>query len=232
VDEALELRPDIVVLALSNFDIQFLDPSPVPDLNSPPRAESPLTFWGKFLLGLKENKATLAATYLLMKYNPEFSRLRVQTYVKRGGSSEYLWTPLPGPWEARVQALDVIIGMIEDRCRKANVPFVLVELPTFQQDFLLKSRDLAPGVDPYQLSGRLNKIAVKHEVQFISTLNAFKEGPDPNDVFYAVDGHMNAEGHSMVAGVLVKELQATLSSGPTPGLEVGDRPRRTLGYEQ
>jgi hypothetical protein len=165
---------------------------------------------------LKESKATLAATYLLSKIDPEFVRLRVQRYVKRGGDSGYLWVPLPSPWEARVEAMDVIIGMIEAKCRKANVPFVLLEVPTFQQDVVLKSRDLAPGVDPYQLSGRLNSIAVKNGVQFVSTLDAFKDGPDPNEVFYVLDDHSNKQGHSIVAKVLVNHLQTELTSEVIP----------------
>ena len=216
VDEALALRPAMMVLTISDLDIQRLNPSPIPDLNTVAPAKVSLTSEEKLVQMLKESKATLAATYLLSKIDPEFVRLRVQRYVKRGGDSGYLWVPLPSPWEARVEAMDVIIGMIEAKCRKANVPFVLLEVPTFQQDVVLKSRDLAPGVDPYQLSGRLNSIAVKNGVQFVSTLDAFKDGPDPNEVFYVLDDHSNKQGHSIVAKVLVNHLQTELTSEVIP----------------
>jgi hypothetical protein len=59
---------------------------------------------------------------------------------------------------------------------------------------------------PYNFNNRLQQIAMRHGVQFVSALSEIKDGPEPNQLFYVVDTHLNAEGEALVSRVLVEQL--------------------------
>ena len=104
-----------------------------------------------------------------------------------------------------MQLLDGLLASAEAKCRNAHVPFVFIEIPTFQQVSLMGSDNLPAGVDPYAFSHSLQQLASKHQMQFINTTDAFTK---PNDAFYVVDGHMNGNGNAVVARVVVEHLLA------------------------
>jgi hypothetical protein len=66
-------------------------------------------------------------------------------------------------------------------------------------------QNLPAGVDPYAFTHSLQQLASQHQMQFINTTDAFTK---PNDKFYVVDGHMNANGNAVVARVVVEHLLA------------------------
>ena len=147
----------------------------------------------------------VAVTHFLTEDNPGFARVRVTTYLTNGDLAGYLWKPFPASWNDRIQLLDGLLESAEAKCRNAHVPFVLIEIPTFQQVSLMGYQNLPAGVDPYAFTHSLQQLASQHQMLFINTTDAFTK---PNDKFYVVDGHMNANGNAVVARVVVEHLLA------------------------
>jgi hypothetical protein len=205
VDEALALKPDVVMLAMSNFDMQNMETTGAALQNAKAIAPIAPTFKEKVFSYLKEMKAVVAVTHFLTENNPAFARVRVRTYLTNGDLAGYLWKPFPATWNDRIQLLDSLLETAEAKCRDAHVPFVFIEIPTFQQVSLMGYENLPAGVDPYAFTHSLQRLASQHQMQFINTTDAFTK---PNDAFYVVDGHMNGNGNALVARVVVEHLLA------------------------
>ena len=205
VDEALALKPDLVMLAMSNFDMQNMETTGAALQNAKAIAPIAPTYKEKVFTYLKEKKAVVAVTHFLTENNPAFARVRVRTYLTNGDLAGYLWKPFPATWNDRIQLLDSLLESAEAKCRNAHVPFVFIEIPTFQQVSLMGYGNLPAGVDPYAFTHSLQQLASQHQMQFINTTDAFTK---PNDAFYVVDGHMNANGNALVARVVVEHLLA------------------------
>ena len=205
VDEALALKPDLVMFAMSNFDMQNMETTGATLQNAKAIAPIAPTYKEKVFTYLKEKKAVVAVTHFLTENNPAFARVRVRTYLTNGDLAGYLWKPFPATWNARIQLWDGLLESAEAKCRNSHVPFVFIEIPTFQQVSLMGYENLPAGVDPYAFTHSLQQLASQHQMQFINTTDAFTK---PNDTFYVVDGHMNGNGNAVVARVVVEHLLA------------------------
>ena len=213
VDEALALKPDVVMMAMSNFDMQNMETTGAALQNAKAIAPLTPTYKEKVFTYLKEKKAVVAVTHFLTENNPAFARVRVMTYLTNGDLAGYLWKPFPATWNDRIQLLDGLLESAEAKCRNAHVPFVFIEIPTFQQVSSMGYQNLPAGVDPYAFTHSLQQLASQHQMQFINTTDAFTK---PNDTFFVVDGHMNANGNAVVARVVVEHLLAEQMPALTP----------------
>ena len=213
VDEALALKPDVVMMAMSNFDMQNMETTGAALQNAKAIAPLTPTYKEKVFTYLKEKKAVVAVTHFLTENNPAFARVRVRTYLTNGDLAGYLWKPFPATWNDRIQLLDGLLESAEAKCRNAHVPFVFIEIPTFQQVSSMGYQNLPAGVDPYAFTHSLQQLASQHQMQFINTTDAFTK---PNDAFYVVDGHMNGNGNALVARVVVEHLLAEQMTALAP----------------
>jgi hypothetical protein len=85
------------------------------------------------------------------------------------------------------------------RTAAAGVKMLLVLGPQRIQVSLLDPTVRPSGVDPYEIGRRLAAIAARHGILFQDTLEGFANTPDSDAFFYAVDGHMDADGHAIFA---------------------------------
>lgn len=207
IDEALALKPNLVMMSVGPYDIEHLDPSLLADRYKPIRATGKPDAVGRSRLGrmadlAKESATATAAAHFLFQNSATLIRI----YMNYGDHADYLRKPLTPAWEARLAAFEVLIAEMATKSKAQQVPFVLVEVPSLAQTAIMRMQTPPPGVDPYQLADRLRKIAARHGVEFIDTLDAVRDGPNPNQTYYVVDTHMNAEGHGLVSRKIVKEL--------------------------
>jgi hypothetical protein len=93
-----------------------------------------------------------------------------------------------------------------EKARSANVPFVLVEAPTYMQVALMSIQNPPSGLDPGAFNQRLRQISERHGIVFIDVLSSFQHQTDPSKLFYVVDSHMNGDGDAIVSRTLVEEL--------------------------
>jgi hypothetical protein len=207
VDEALALKPDLVVLAISPHDIDDLTVEevsqryvPISPASSEAHQKTGLFYRLKSII--VNSRAATMAQHLLFEDPDTYLRL----YLTSSSHSGYLTRPLSGPWEAHLQALDVLLEDEAARFRAAGVPFVLVEVPNLAQASILSSHTPPTGMDPYALNERLAEISAKHDIQFINVLDSFKQRPYSNKLFYVVDGHLSGDGQALVSVPLVSQL--------------------------
>jgi hypothetical protein len=67
-----------------------------------------------------------------------------------------------------------------------------------------------PDVHPLAINRLLAAIAKRHGIGFIDTTPAIEHAPDIADLFYAVDGHLDAAGHRLITPTLVDGMIAEL----------------------
>jgi hypothetical protein len=212
IDEALALKPDLVLVAVTPIDLDHMDPSEVANPDKPMPAvvdqvqlrhkldpHNPLNGMQDFV---EHSSAGVATLHFLFQNPATFIRL----YLLSGEHAGYLRTTLSPVWDGRLKACDIVFAEIAEKARNANVPVALVEVPSFAQASLVSMNNIPSGLDPYAINERLRQISERHGIQFIDVLDAFSHGPEANKLFYVVDGHLNGAGSALVGNALAQQL--------------------------
>jgi hypothetical protein len=224
IDEALALKPDLLLMMISPFDVEHVDPAEIADRYNPipppdfiGETREPDTFKERLHQAFTESSAQAFARYLVFRNPATYVRL----YMRNQELSEYVRPPFSPEFDKRLDAVELLLGEMAEKARAANVPFVLIEAPTYMQVSLLSIQTPPPGLDPYAFNRRLQQISERHGIVFIDVLSGFAHQPDPSKFFYIVDSHMNGDGDAIVARTLVEELlkyetPALSGRGPLP----------------
>ncbi|MFY9853400.1 MAG: hypothetical protein WAK26_05930 [Terracidiphilus sp.] len=212
IDEALALNPDLLIVAVSPTDLERMDPSEVPNRYKPmPLALNqaqlrhkmdPHSAFNAVQDLVAHSHVGIAALHFLFQ-NPS---TYVRMFLFSSERAAYLRTSLSPAWDKRLDAYDILLDEMAQKARDANVPMVLLELPSFAQVSLVSMSNVPPGLDPYAFNERLRRIAAGHGIQFIDGLDSFRHGPAANQLFYVVDGHMNGAGSALLSNFLVEQL--------------------------
>jgi hypothetical protein len=229
IDETLALKPDIVVFLFNPHDIFKIDPGLMPrqsnseNASSPPQDDSKdepaparLTLWGLVDTAIRSlhlrppnifqnptEHIRAAAVAQHFRFQDRDSFLRSMD----GAEDEYLRRPLTLPWQRRLSGLDLILGEIADKLRAAEVPFVVVPVPSRKEAALLSSAQLPPYIDPLAFGREVEMMATRHGAVYVDLMKAFSRIPNAERLFYAVDTHPNADAQPVISQVLVQKLQ-------------------------
>ena len=211
IDEALALKPDLLLVAVTPIDLDHMDPSEVTNPDKPMQAVDQVQLRHKLdphnpLNGAQDfvmhSSAGVATLHFLFQNPATFVRM----YLLSGEHAAYLRPNLSPTWDSRLEACDLLFDEMSKKAREANVPIALVEVPSLAQASLVSMNTVPSGLDPYVIDERLRQIAERHGIQFIDVLDVFEHGLGPNKLFYVVDGHMNGEGSELVANALAEQL--------------------------
>jgi hypothetical protein len=207
IDEALALKPDVVVLAVSPHDFDELTAEQASHRYEPISPESSKNeqrtgVYYKLRALVVNSRAATMAQHILFQDPDTYLSL----YLPYPSHSGYLTTPLSASWEAHVQALDTLLAEEAEKFRAANIPFVFVEIPNLAQASILSSHTQRSSIDAYALNRRLAEISASHGIIFVNVLDAFKQTPHSNQLFYVVDGHLAGDGQALISGPLVNRL--------------------------
>lgn len=216
IDEALNLHPDLLLLVLTPYELAAsyseeqmrmrFDPEQVRARNRA-RSAQPETGSGPSLISridalLADSRAVLAAQHILYQNRQKF----VSLFLLHEDKADYLRSPLSAKWQKRLQNLEILFGEMADKAHAAGVPFVIVLGPQRIQAALLDQSLRQPGVDPFLLGEKLAEIAGRHGIVFYDLLADFRQQPEPERLFYPVDGHMTEAGHRLFANAIDKHL--------------------------
>jgi len=214
-DEALALKPDVLIVAMTPYDIEVTTDDEVKDRHEQitVKTKSAETKQNHILIRrvnmmLKNSRTAVAAEHYMLQDPSTYLRL----FMLYGDKADFLREPLSSAWERRLQNADILLGEMAEKARAANVPMVLIEMPDEPQTSTLFLKTPLPNVNATLLNSRLHQIATQHGIQYIDSLPAFRQSPGANKLFYIVDGHLNGEGHAFVSRPLVDYL----TSGPKP----------------
>jgi hypothetical protein len=206
-------------MTVDPFDIEHVDPAqvsnrhmPVQPQQAPAAVAQKSSLMARVHSSVKNSVSMVAVEHFAFQNTSTYARI----YLHYGDHADYLRTGFSPAWEKRFDAFEILLAEIADKSKTANVPFVLTATPSLTEASLSREKSLPAGVDPYAFNARLKQISLRHGVQFIDTLDAFKRGPGANELFYVSEGHMNGEGQGLVSRTLVEQLtkdQSALLSG-------------------
>ncbi len=222
VDEALSLDPDVLLVAISPFDIEttsqvdvdnrYKPMSTGPTLAEVQQKQLPIKRLEKLITG---SRTVVAAEHFIFQDPSTYLRM----YLAYGDKADFLRSPLSAAWERRLQNVDLLLHEMAIKAAAAHVRMVVVEVPNLPQVSALNLASPPSGIDPYLLNERLSAIASSPGLQFVDVLNTFKKTPHSNTFFYLTAGHLNGKGYSLVSTPLVKAL-TTGSHPPIQGCTV------------
>jgi hypothetical protein len=205
--EAIALKPDVILFILCPGDFaERIDPQELAQREDPARnsprvaAKSSLSLVTRLKRLSLDSRSVLLAQHFLFQNNDVLLRL----HMAYGDKIEQPQAP---GWQQRFADLDVIVGEMADQLRSEGVPLILVSVPSRPQAAMLRLRQLPPDVDPFAFGHRIDAIAAKHGAGYLDVSEVFSHISDPENLFYVVDGHPNAEGQKVIAQNIVQKLR-------------------------
>jgi hypothetical protein len=209
MDEALALHPDVVVLSISPHDLETMAHQEVVDRYLPIAPTRPSLMdrnkgadakrLQKLVTG---SRSVIAVEHFLFQDPATYLKM----YLVYGDKADFLRPPFTAAWQHRFADFDLILGEMAAKAHAANVPFVLVEIPSLAQISILSLHNPPAGVDAYAINRELAAISARHGVQFVDVLDTFRNTPASNKDFYMVDGHLNADGEALISAPLADKL--------------------------
>jgi hypothetical protein len=212
--EALALKPDILLLAFSPYDIT---PEISPDMMAERDNRAPGTMkrqslpkpnsWIRnfLVIPLKESRAITVLQHFMYLKPETYANL----FMYYGDNADYLRTPLSPRWRQRFSNLDLLIGDINKKADAASVPLVVL-VGSMPSQVALANIPSRKGVDPALFGAEVEQITSKYHVLTIDPLPDFTTRPDAMTLVYPVDGHFSPPGQQIIAEELSRKL---LSSG-------------------
>jgi hypothetical protein len=210
LDEALALHPDLIMLAMTPYEMKAAigasalarrdDPAAQAAAPDPPPARQSLV--ARLSDAAHDSRILVVAQHFLFQDRATFVKL----FLLHGEDADYLRVPYGPGWERRLRDFDVLLADMARRSAAAGVPMLLALGPQRIQASLLDRGVRPDSVDPFEIGRRLAAIAAAHGVLFQDTLEGFAGLADPDAPFYAVDGHMDADGHAVFARSVLARL--------------------------
>ena len=210
LNEALRLHPDAIVLLVNPWDVEqdvdpkLLslrdDPRPINQAPAPVVKLNPvqqLQFWAH------SSRTMLVAQHFMLQNRDTFLKL----YLMAGGDhTDFVRCPFTAAWQKRFAITDLLLGDMARKIHAAGIPFLLVGIPERAQVLMLKAPRLPAGVDPYAFTHELSQIARKHGMLYVDGLKLLSKDPDPEQLFYVVDGHPTPRAHELLGKAAAQAL--------------------------
>jgi hypothetical protein len=117
-------------------------------------------------------------------------------------------------WRTQLQQFDRYVADIETKASAAGTPLIVTVLPEGVQAALISTGQWPAGLNPYQFGEQVRSIAQRHGGTYIDVLHGFRNLPDPEQYYYPMDPHPDAEGHKIFSELLAKAL----TTGAVPAL--------------
>ncbi len=223
-NDVLAAKPDMILWILSPIDIER---GSWPEARDDTRSLSfPVRAWRrmKAIFAAKSFMAAITEVFnetrtaLLLRHLLYMSKSQyVKSSVMSADDEERFLRDQPSAeWQSTLEELDKDAGDIERQTKVAGIPLVTVLLPDRAQAAMISMGEWPVGLDPYKLDVELRSIIVNHRGIYVDILPNFRTIPSPEQGYFPVDGHPNAQGHAIITDILAKAL----TSGVIPSLEV------------
>jgi hypothetical protein len=164
-----------------------------------------------------------ALGYFLQKYKSQGEYIRSYLAIPDGGEGDWdagpsaLRSELSQQWKDRIQKFEGYAAEIIRRAKTVGVPIVVVMVPTRAQAAMISMDEWPKGFDPFTIDKELGLIVSRLGGTYIDILSDFRVTSNPEQHYYPIDGHPDADAHAIIAGFLAKKL----TSGAVPELRAG-----------
>jgi hypothetical protein len=183
------------------------------------------SLWEIASAGFLSHLAASRTELMIQHFLYSSQSLYVNSYLRGDDShSGFLKAEPSAEWQSHLRQTDIDVANMEARASAAGIPFVTVLLPNRAQAAMISMGEWPKGFDPYKLDGELRSIVTSHGGIYLDILPAFRAIPNPEQYYFPVDGHPNAEGHRIVSGLLA----SALTSGAVPALSKAAQPQVAL----
>jgi hypothetical protein len=240
-DEVLAAQPDLILWVITPTDI--MNASSKRNAESPDRGtvqEEPRSarrssksriFWSTFVASIangtfgerlksrwEETRTSIVLKHLLIA--SESQDEYVKSFLRNGDDASFLKTEPDAKWQLQLQYFDAELAEVTRLAKGAGVPLVAVFVPNRPQAAMISKGDWPDGYDPFKLKDEVRDNVVSNGGQFIDILPDYRGIPSPERHYFPVDGHPDADGHSIICRFLVKQL----TSGVVPELKTSNPP--------
>jgi hypothetical protein len=172
----------------------------------------------------EQSRISLVLKHLLLA--SESQNQYVESYLKNETDSGFLKTEPSLEWQALLRNFQADAADFESQAKAAGVPFVAVLVPNRAQAAMAAMDEWPAGYDPYKLDDELSTIVVSYGGTYIDILRDFRRFPNPEQHYFPVDGHPDADGHALISQLLARQL----TSGVVPALKA--HPQSHVALEQ
>lgn len=208
VSEVIALHPDLVVYAVSPFDLEEkLDPEQLAARNHPeitfdrPAATIHLSFLKWVAINIQDSRAIIMAQHFLFTNTDTYLRLS----LSRGDKTDYMRQPLSLPWQKRFADFNLILTDMANRFHAAGIPMLIIAVPSHQIAALLSSNQRPPNSDAFEFGSNIEKLAKPLGVGYVDATKAFSQVPHSDRLFYLFESHLTGEGNAVVAKALIRK---------------------------
>ena len=161
----------------------------------------------------------LASLILIKHLLYENQSLYVKSYLKNDEKAGFLKNQPSAGWQEALRRFEIDDEIVESQAKAGGAQIVAVLVPNRAQAAMISMGEWPSGFDPYKLDNELRAIITRHGGSYIEILPDFRALPNPEQYFFPVDAHPNAQGHAIIAGLLAKQL----TRGAVPALHTYPR---------
>jgi hypothetical protein len=224
-NDALAAQPDLILWALTPWDIEnaSMDLPVDPGLAARVRIElahrAKASFWTRVRSSiasavetnsiprmLRDHFNRTRSALMLQHFLYESQSQYVKLYLMSGDDAGFLKDAPDDQWQNRLRQFDSYAAEVEARASAAGVPLVTVLLPQRAQAAMASMGEWRSGYNPYRLDDALREIVAGHGGTYVSILPDYRAIPNSEQYYLPVDGHPDTRGHSMLSGLLAREL--------------------------
>jgi hypothetical protein len=226
--DVLAAEPNLILWVVSSIDVKLAGFSHVDYAQNSSSSQQGRMTSLKNAIKDKIGGNPLAASvkaldYFVQKYKSPGEFLRSYLAIPNGGEGDWdtgpsaLRSELSQEWKDRLRKFDSYAAEIARRAKTAGVPIVVVMVPTRAQAAMISMDEWPEGFDPFTMDKELGSIIRRRGETYVDILSDFRLTSNPEQHYYPIDGHPDADAHAMIARFLAKEL----TSGAVPELSAG-----------
>ena len=197
--EALALKPDALVMTVSDFEFSHIS-----------LGKSDLENQAPISVSLKERSLDLlhSSRFLqVMRYYRYMDiSLSIDNFINYSDASEFARTPLSRVWLDRIDAGEKVLDRVAETARSQGIPFIMVFVPRREVTALAMPTFARPELDPFQLSRLLADNVSRLGVTYTDVTADFAATGSPNKLFLISSSHPGAGGHSLIARSIEESL--------------------------
>ena len=213
--EILALQPDLILLPITPYEVEKAG-SVLPPAD--PRMTSAVVLkqlrngqWMQLVTtALGESRSNLLGDYVFFSSRDQY----LKQALAPGSPTEYLKSDPTIAWQSKLKQLDRDIADLTEHTFAAGIPLAITVIPRRAQAAMISQGNWPDGFDPYLFGEQMKVMAEHHHAIYIDILHDYEKQPNPENGYLLMDGHLNSDGHSLVADLLAKKL----ASGAVPGL--------------
>jgi hypothetical protein len=235
-NDVLAAQPDLILWVVSSIDVKLAGFSHAEYSQNSASSQLGLVASLKNTIKDKIGGNPLAASvkalgYFLQQLKSQSEYIRSYVAIPNGSEGDWdsgpsaLKAELSQDWKERIGLFEGYIAEIGKKAKTAGVPIVVVMVPTRAQAAMISMGEWPAGFDPFRLHRELGSITTRHGATYIDILSQFRAIHNPEQHFYPIDGHPDADGHAILTRFLAKEL----TGGAVPELRAGVQSGDALG---